>query len=145
MISIRYMQSRLARKVLATALVLMLGTTATVSGAVAVSCENGGPCLGCMRMVHAPDNHRDGHPPVLPGCAADREGSSCSFDSLDSALYRQIAITDTDLRISDISIGQLSGRSQPAAESARRSSLPLHLKPPGLAVPLYLETLSIRC
>ena len=136
---------RLARKGIAIALALFVCLGATVSGAVAVSCENGGPCLNCMPAMHAADTHMADHMPISQGCSSNMQGSSCSFDNFDSALDRRIAIADTGFPSSEYSLALSVLKVEPESAAAKHSGLALHPKPPGPTVPIYLKTVSFLC
>ena len=143
--SIPCIKLRLAGKGLAIALALFVCMGTAVSGAVAVSCENGGPCLNCMPAMHAAGRPMAGHMPVSQGCSSNMPGSSCSLDNFDSALHHQIAMPDTVFPAPEFPLALSVLKVEPESAAAKHSGLLLHPKPPGPTVPIYLKTLSILC
>jgi hypothetical protein len=143
--SIPCIKLRLAGKGLAIALALFVCMGTAVSGAVAVSCENGGPCLNCMPAMHVTDKPMAGHMPVSRGCSSNMPDSACSLDNFASALHRQIAMSDTVFPASEFPLALSILKVEPESAAARHFGLPLHPRPPGPTVPIYLKTLSILC
>jgi hypothetical protein len=136
---------RRARKGLSVALALFVCLGASIAGAVAVSCENGGPCLNCMPTMHADGPHTADHMPVSQGCSSNMQGSACSFDNFDTVINRQIALSVTVIQPSELSLVPADIKIEPESAAAKRFDLALQLEPPGPTVPIYLKTLVFLC